>query len=134
MYPLLQNMGQNCTPIEVAPGVVGFRLAFRLANGTLENQALYTGYNPNNPVVAVDVGLAVIGKQSLELLSASQIQTIETEFANATPPNGAAFTGIKMLWDQTVLSPSSSPSFYATYPALGNGLKTFERCVACTPF
>ena len=135
MAPLLQNMGQNCTPIEVAPGVVGFRLAFRLANGTLIDQSQYTGYNPANPVVAVDVGLAVIGKQSMGLLSALQIQAIQNAFQNVFPPvthfpPASPFTAIKTTWDQQVLT----PSFYASYPSLGNGVKTFERCVACPAF
>ncbi len=122
------NMGpllQNCSPIEVAPGVVGFRLAFRRADGTLIDQAQYTGFNEANPVVAVDVGVAVIGKQSLALLSTQQIQTIQTAFAAAT-----LGTGIKTTWDQQVLT----SAFYTSYPTLGNGLKTFERCVACTAF
>ena len=77
-------------------------------------------------VVAVDVGIAVIGKESLALLSTAQITTIQNAFANATISNG-----IKASWDQTVLT----PAFYSSYPKdLGDGLKTFERWVACTPF
>ncbi len=118
----------NSTPREVAPGVVGFRLAFRRADGTMIDSSQYSGYDPTRPVVAVDVGVAVIGKESLSptLLTAAQIQNIQTALAGATITNG-----VKASWDQTVLT----PSFYASYPkTLGGGLKTFERWVACPAF
>jgi len=122
MAPLLQN----ATPLEAAPGVVGFRLAFRRADGTFVDQGLYTGYNAANPVVAVDVGLAVIGKGTLELLSTQQVRAIQSAFANVT-----IGTGIKTTWDQQVMT----SSFFASYPTdLRQGLRTFERCVACPPF
>ena len=114
------------TPLEVAPGVVGFRLAFRRADGTMIDQSGYTGYSSSNPVVAVDVGIAVIGKQDLATLSGPQITALQNAFAGATISNG-----IKASWDKTVLT----PTFYAAYPKdLGGSIKTFERWVACTPF
>ncbi len=117
------------TAREMAPGVVGFRLAFRRADGSLVDQSQYTGYSlavPANPVVAVDVGLAVIGSRSLALLTTNQIQKIQTALATATLSNG-----IKATWDQQVLT----TAFYAPYPkSLAGGLKTFERWVACPPF
>jgi prepilin-type N-terminal cleavage/methylation domain-containing protein len=116
----------NATPREVAPGVVGFRLAFRRADGTMIDESQYTGFNSTNPVVAVDVGLAVIGSRSLAQLNATQIQTIKTAFANATISNG-----VKASWDQNVLT----PSFYTAYPKdFGTGIKTFERWVNCPQF
>ncbi len=116
----------NSTSREVAPGVVGFRLAFRCADGTMIDQSQYTGYNSANPVVAVDVGLAVIGKRSLALLTTAQIQSIQAAFANATIGNG-----IKASWDQNVLT----SSFYSSYPKdVGGGIKTFERWVTCPAF
>ena len=90
------------------------------------DQSQYTGYSSSNPVVAVDVGMAVIGKESLAVLSATQIQQIQAALAGATITNG-----VKASWDQTVLT----PAFYAPYPkTLGGGLKTFERWVACPAF
>ncbi len=90
------------------------------------DQSAYTGYNSANPVVAVDVGIAVIGKESLTQLSSAQITTIQGLFANATLVNG-----VKASWDQSVLT----SSFYSSYPKdFGGGIKTFERWVACTPF
>jgi prepilin-type N-terminal cleavage/methylation domain-containing protein len=119
----------NAVPREVAPGVVGFRLAFRRADGTMvdpSQSASYTGYNAANPVVAVDVGVAVIGKQSLVLLSAAQITSIQTKLATAAVGNG-----IKASWDQGTLT----SAFYSSYPkSFGDGLKTFERWVACPAF
>ena len=117
---------QKATAREMAPGVVGFRLAFRRADGSLIDQSLYTGYNSANPVVTVDVGVAVIGNRSLALLTTQQIQSIQAALAAATLSNG-----IKATWDQQVLT----TAFYSPYPKnLGNGLKTFERWVACPPF
>jgi prepilin-type N-terminal cleavage/methylation domain-containing protein len=122
----LSSSLQSATSREVAPGVVGFRLMFRRADGSLIDQKDYTGYNPANPVVAVNFGLAVIGKESLALLSDAQIAQIQTSLANAT-----VGSGIKATWDQQILT----PTFYSLYPKnLGAGLKTFERWVACPPF
>jgi len=124
IHTVLQNASP--TPLEVAPGVVGFRLAFRRLDGTMIDQSLYTGYNSSNPVVAVDVGLAVIGKQDMTMLSGAQITSLQNAFAGATITNG-----IKASWDQTVLT----AAFYSSYPKeLGGSIKTFERWVACTPF
>jgi len=120
--PLLKTS----TAREMAPGVVGFRLAFRRADGSLIDQSQYTGYNSTNPVVTVDVGVAVIGNRSLTLLSTNQIQSIQTALATVPLSNG-----VKATWDQQVLT----TAFYSPYPKnLGNGLKTFERWVACPPF
>jgi hypothetical protein len=123
----MSTLLQNSTSREVAPGVVGFRFAFRQANGAMIDQSQYTGYNSTNPVVAVDVGMAVIGKESLALLNATQIQQIQSALATATITNG-----VKASWDAPlVLAPFYSPP----YPkSLGSGLKTFERWVACPPF
>jgi hypothetical protein len=117
---------QSATPREVAPGVVGFRMLFRRADGSLIDQHDYTGYETANPVVAINFGLAVIGKQSLSQLSDSQIADIEAKFSGIQVKNG-----IKATWDRDVLT----SAFYETYPkSLGSGLKTFERWVACPPF
>jgi len=132
---VLQN--SPATAREVAPGVVGFRVAFRLADGTMidpgQGSTKYVGYNPANPVVAVDVGVAVIGKQTLALLSAAQIAAIQSAFnAPLTFTSSSVGNGIKANWDQNVL-----PTFYSapSYPKeLGGGLKTFERWVACPSF
>src|ERR1700733_10655313 len=123
----MSTLLQNSTSREVAPGVVGFRFAFRQANGAMIDQSQYAGYNATNPVVAVDVGMAVIGKESLALLNATQIQQIQSALATATITNG-----VKAIWDAPlVLAPFYSPP----YPkSLGSGLKTFERWVACPPF
>jgi prepilin-type N-terminal cleavage/methylation domain-containing protein len=131
MAPLLTTMLTTTTPLEVAPGVVGFRMVFRRADGTLIDQSQYTGYTtatPANPVVAVDVGLAVVGKESLQRLTVAQLQKIQSTLAAATITNG-----IKSTWDQQTLT----ASFYSGFPSdlgLGDGLKTFERWVACPPF
>lgn len=126
MNPLLQSMRQNGAQVEVAPGVVGFRLAFRRQDGTMADSTQYTGYNTANPVVAIDVGLAVMGKGCLEILSTTQLQTIQGALATATLRNG-----IKATWDQQVLT----HAFFSSYPTdIGQGLKTFERCVACPAF
>ncbi|MDD5350115.1 MAG: prepilin-type N-terminal cleavage/methylation domain-containing protein [Chthoniobacteraceae bacterium] len=129
--PLLSN----ATAREVAPGVVGFRLVFRRADGSVVDQSLYTGYDPANPVVAVNVGLAVISRQSLALLSSDQIAQIQNAFANVAigkQPGGTnGPNGIKAAWDQQILT----PTFYASYPrVIGDDLKTFERWVACPAF
>ena len=127
---------QNATAREVAPGVVGFRLIFRRADGSLIDQSQYTGYNAANPVVGVDLGLAVIANQSLVLLSKDQITQIQSALANESikmdPLSNAPMNnGIKAVWDQQVLT----ASFYSPYPKnLGYGLKTFERWVACPAF
>lgn len=122
---------------EMAPGVVGFGLAFRRADGTLiapQDLTSYKGYDPTNPVVAVDVCLAVIGKESLVELTPKQVGDIQNALATAvtaTNLNKTASNSIKAMWDQQTL-----PSlFTATYPKdLGGGLKTFECWVACQPF
>lgn len=127
----------NVTAQEMAPGVVGFGLAFRRADGTLitpQDLASYTGYNSSNPVVAIDVCLAVIGNQTLAMLSSTQVQTIQTTLAGAvtaTNLNKTSSGSIKAMWDQQTL-----PTFYtAAYPKdIGVGLKTFECWVACEPF
>lgn len=117
---------QNATPREVAPGVVGFRLLFRRADGSLIDQRDYTGYEAANPVVAINFGLAVIAKESLAQLSDDQIADLEAKFSDAQIKNG-----IKASWDGDVLT----TAFYTAYPkSLGSGLKTFERWVACPPF
>jgi prepilin-type N-terminal cleavage/methylation domain-containing protein len=117
---------QNATPREVAPGVVGFRMLFRRADGSLIDQRDYTGYDAENPVVAINFGLAVLGKESLSQLSGDQVAEIETRFSGAQIKGG-----IKASWDENVLT----SAFYQAYPAsLGSGLKTFERWVACPPF
>ena len=123
--PLLQG----ATVREVAPGVVGFRLAFRRADGTLIDQSQYAGYDAANPVVAVDIGLTVIADKCLNRLSAQQVQDIQNALAQAS----LGFTSVKSSWDQETLN----ATFYANYPkalGLGEGLKTFERWVACPPF
>ena len=127
----------NVKAQEMAPGVVGFGLAFRRADGTLiapQDLASYTGYNSSNPVVAVDVCLAVIGKQSLTELSTTQVQAIQAALSGTVTSanlNKTASNSIKAMWDQQTL-----PTIYAgNYPKdLGSGLKTFESWVACQPF
>ena len=127
----MSTLLSNSTSREVAPGVVGFRLAFRRANGAMIDQSQYTGYDPGNPVVAVDVGVAVIGKQSMVLLSTAQVTSIQNAFDAPFTPLPATINSIKATWDQQVLT----TSFYSSYPKdLGGGLKTFERWVACPPF
>jgi type II secretory pathway pseudopilin PulG len=132
------DMGTALTKVtaqEMAPGVVGFAFAFRQANGTMIAPSSYIGYNPTSPpgpVVAVDVCLAVIGKQSLAELTTSQVQAIQTALAGAvTSSNLTSHGGIKAIWDQQTL-----PTFFTgSYPKdLGGGLKTFECWVACQPF
>ena len=123
------------TAREVAPGVVGFRVAFRLADGTMIDQSQYTGYNSTDPTklaVAIDIGVAVVGKQSLAQLSSQQVANLQTAFGSALSFTTAPVTnGVKASWDQKVLT----ASFYAGYPKdLGSGLKTFERWVACPSF
>lgn len=122
----------TATAREVAPGVVGFRVAFRLADGTMVDQSQYSGYNPANPTVAIDIAVAVVGKQSLAQLSAAQVTSLQTAFGSALSFTTAPVTnGIKASWDQKVLT----ASFYAGYPKdMGSGLKTFERWVACPSF
>jgi prepilin-type N-terminal cleavage/methylation domain-containing protein len=135
---------KNVTAQEMAPGVVGFGLAFRRADGTLiapQDLSSYTGYSAtstsSNPVVAVDVCLAVIGKESLAELNTTQVQAIQTALANDVTSanlNSTTYPGgrsIKSMWDKQEL-----PTFYTgTYPKdLGSGLKTFEVWVACQPF
>jgi hypothetical protein len=100
------------------------------------DQSQYTGYQSTNAVVAVDIGMAVIGKESLAQLSTTpgnpQITQIENAFNGTISFTGTpAVGGIKESWDQTVLT----PAFYSPYPkSLGGGLKTFERWVACPAF
>ena len=122
----------TATAREVAPGVVGFRVAFRLADGTMVDQSQYTGYNPANPTVAIDIGVAVVGKQSLAQLNTTQVGNLQAAFNSALSFTAAPITnGIKASWDQKVLT----ASFYSNYPKdLGSGLKTFERWVACPSF
>ena len=77
-------------------------------------------------MVAVNFGLAVIGKQDMTLLSGAQITSLQSAFASATITNG-----IKASWDKTVLN----AAFYSSYPkTLGGSIKTFERWVACPAF
>jgi prepilin-type N-terminal cleavage/methylation domain-containing protein len=127
----------NVTAQEVAPGVVGFGIAFRRMDGTLiapmdSSGTGYTGYNSTNPVVAIDVCLAVIGKQTLAELTPGQVTSIQTTLASAVSAT-SEFTNksIKATWDQqtlpTLLTASNAKD-------LGAGLKTFECWVACQPF
>lgn len=97
----ITSLLQSATPCEVAPGVVGFRLAFRRADGTVIDQTQYTGYNSANPVVSVNAALAVVSQQSLNLLTTAELGQIQTALASATITNG-----IKATWDQQVLIPS----------------------------
>jgi prepilin-type N-terminal cleavage/methylation domain-containing protein len=127
--------GSQVTAREVAPGVVGFHIAFRLADGTMIDQSQYSGYNSANPTVAIDVAVAVLGKQSLVQPwtdpSTTQMTALMKVFRDPlvfTPGNP---TSIKANWDQTVLT----AAFYANYPKeVGSSLKTFERWVACPSF
>jgi hypothetical protein len=101
-------------------------MVFRRADGSLIDQSQYTGYNPANPVLAVNAGLAVINRQCLTVLTSAQISQLQTAFSSGTMSNG-----IKTTWDQQVLT----SSFYSSYPGvLGDGLKTYECWVGCTPF
>jgi hypothetical protein len=129
---VLKNPSTPPTAREVAPGVVGFRVAFRLADGTMVDQSQYTGYNPANPTVAIDVGVAVVGKQSFAQLSPAQVTSLQNAFSSTLSFTTAPITnGVKASWDQKVLT----ASFYSGYPKdLGSGLKTFERWVACPSF
>ncbi len=125
----------NVTPQEVAPGVVGFGMAFRRADGSLMAASDYTGYNSTNPVVAIDVCLAVIGTQTLgELNTSPQLTGIQSILAGALTTknlNQTASSSVKAMWDKQTLP----TLFTSTYPKdLGGGLRTFECWVACQPF
>ncbi len=127
--------GSQVTAREVAPGVVGFHIAFRLADGTMIDQSQYTGYNSTNPTVAIDVAVAVLGKQSLVQPwtdpSTSQMTNLMKAFSNTLAFSPGNPTSIKANWDQKVLT----AAFYSGYPKeLGSSLKTFERWVACPSF
>ncbi|MCE0496846.1 MAG: hypothetical protein LV481_02710 [Methylacidiphilales bacterium] len=131
----MTSLLQNATPRQMAPGVVGFLLAFRRTDGKLYPLSEYTGYNSTNAVVAIDVAMAVIGNQSMAALSTNQLASIQNSFAAATNfVNGTTnYSGVKACWDQTVLT----PAFYSSYPqglGLGEGLQCFERWVACPAF
>ncbi len=102
-----RRLAAKRNPREVAPGVVGFRMLFRRADGSLIDQRDYTGYETANPVVAINFGLAVIGKQSLSQLTDDQIAGHRSQVFRRPGQEwhqGAA-------WDGDVLT----SAFYETY-------------------
>ncbi|HSI82914.1 MAG TPA: prepilin-type N-terminal cleavage/methylation domain-containing protein [Candidatus Methylacidiphilales bacterium] len=118
----------SVTARDMAPGVVGFELVFRRADGTVT--ARYTGYNSTNPVVAVGVTLAVIGSQALPRLTVSDLTSIRTKLAGYVT-GATTISSVKALWDANL-----TPDFFTQYPSgLGPNLLTFERWVVPTqPF
>ncbi len=125
----LTTLANTATPREMAPGVVGFQLSFRRADGTISTQ--YTGYNAANPVVAVGITLAVIGDQALSELTSPLLSHIQSTLTNNTPNTTNNIPGVKALWDANLTS-----AFYGLYPKdLAINLKTFERwIVPAQPF
>jgi len=119
----LTTLAGTATPREMAPGVVGFQLSFRRADGTVSTQ--YTGYNAANPVVAVGVTLAVVGDQALAELTPSFLSQIQSTLTNNTPTATNNIPGVKTLWNANLTS-----AFYDLYPKdLATNLKTFERWI-----
>jgi len=110
----------------MAPGVCGFEFTFRTANGSVSTN--YTGYVQANPVVAVGVTIAVIGKPTLTKLSVAQVTAIQNKLS-ADVANANTLTSVKYLWDKQTIPNEILTT--AGYPHdLEVNLKTFERWVA----
>jgi len=110
----------------MAPGVCGFQFTFRTANGSVSTN--YTGYVQANPVVAVGVTIAVIGKPTLTKLSVAQVTAIQNKLS-ADVANANTLTSVKYLWDKQTIPNEILTT--AGYPHdLEVNLKTFERWVA----
>jgi len=130
----LASLIPNATPQAASPGVVGFQILFRRQNGQIIPSTNYTGEafvsvtgggTASNPVVAIGVGIAVVGKQAITQMSTSQVQTFAGQIA-AIPIT----TSAKSAWDQNI-----GPAILNQYPkSLATSYQTFERWVACQPF
>jgi hypothetical protein len=114
------------TPQEVAPGVVGFQMLFRRQDGSVIPCSSYTGEDfTHGPVIAIGVGIALVGKQALTEMSATQAATFAGQ-VGAVPIT----TSAKSAWDQGI-----GPATLNQYPKnLAFSFMTFERWVVCQPF
>ena len=115
------------SPQNVSPGVVGFQVLFRHQDGSTISASSYTGEDfTHGPIVAVGVGIAVLGKQALAEMSSTQINTLVGQLASPTP---SISNSAKSAWDRYF------PTIVNQYPkSLGTSLRTFERWAVCQPF
>ena len=117
----------NASAREAANGVIALELAFQRQDGSLTNA--YSGYIATNPVVAVGIGLAVIDRQTLKLLSPQNLADINAMLVGSFTQSVLQTNGIKAGWDAALTG-----AFFSAYPKpLATGLKTFERWVPCQP-
>jgi type II secretory pathway pseudopilin PulG len=114
------------TPQELAPGVVGFQMLFRRQDGSVILCSSYTGEDfTHGPVIAIGVGIALVGKQALSQMSSTQVSNFASQI-QAVP----IATSAKSAWDAGI-----GPATLNQYPKnLAFSFMTFERWVACQPF
>jgi Tfp pilus assembly protein PilW len=116
----------QATPQEVAPGVVGFQVLFRRQDGSVILGSSYTGEDfTHGPVIAIGVGIAVVGKQALSEMSSTKVTNFASQI-EAVPIT----TSAKSAWDEGI-----GPTTLDQYPKnLASSFMTFERWVVCQPF
>jgi type II secretory pathway pseudopilin PulG len=122
----LMNLMQYATPQAASPGIVGFQVLFRRQDGSIIPSSGYTGEDlTHGPVVAIGVGIALVGKQALTEMTPTQVSNFAGQIAAIT-----VTTSAKAAWDQGVYS-----TILSQYPrSLSFSFQTFERWVACQPF
>jgi type II secretory pathway pseudopilin PulG len=119
----------------LAPGVCGFTFSFKTLNNsttppTISTTTNYVGYIQTDPVVAVGITVAVIGRPTLTKLTDAQITQIQnalnTDVNTAVGNN--TLSSVKKLWDNNTIPNTILKT--AGYPKdLEVNLKTFERWV-----
>jgi hypothetical protein len=116
----------QATPQEVAPGVVGFQILFRRQDGSVILCSSYTGEDfTHGPVIAIGVGIALMGKQALAEMSSTQVANFAGQ-VGAVPIT----TSAKSAWDTGI-----GPATLNQYPKnLASSFMTLERWIDCQPF
>ncbi len=114
----LPNLAQTIEQ-DVAPGVIGYKAIFIYSDGTLSP---FYRFNPENPLRAVGLTLAVVDDQTLLQLDVEKIKTLRSALGNHLVENH----GIKASWEDYLKNHLQ----WSAYPkSLGTGLKIFERYV-----
>jgi prepilin-type N-terminal cleavage/methylation domain-containing protein len=114
------NAPAGAVPRDTAPGVVGFKIQFLYADGSLS-----TNYSSANRPKAVSVGLAVIDDKTLERLQADPLKIAALRNGFASHASGT--NSVKADWEEFM----RTEIVWESYPkSLATGLKVFERYVA----
>jgi hypothetical protein len=117
------------TPRSTSAGVVGFQMMFRRQDGSVIPSSSYTGEDfVHGPVVAIGVGVAIVGKLALTQMSSAQVAALSTQVSGIT-----VTTSPKAAWDQSFESMILAEN--PPYPkSLSGDFRTYERWIACQPF